>query len=160
MILIRLANGADVPALVGLRRESTFELYPAREDEDFGERFAAWYEQEASRRLTWLAEDKGLAEDEGLAVGMMNFVLFERMPRPGLDPGRWGYLANAYVRPDYRNQGIGGRLLDAILAYADDRGFARVVLSPSQRSVPFYRRVGFGPADELLSRERSGSEAK
>jgi len=86
----------------------------------------------------------------------MNFVLFERMPRPGPDPGRWGYLANAYVRPDYRNQGIGGRLLDAILAYADDRGFARVVLSPSQRSVPFYRRAGFGPADELLSRERPG----
>jgi GNAT superfamily N-acetyltransferase len=154
VIVIRLASGADLPALADLRRESTFELHPAREDDGFGERFAAWYEQEASRRLTWLAEDKGLA------VGMMNVVLFERMPRPGPDPGRWGYLANAYVRPDYRNQGIGGRLLDAILAYADDRGFARVVLSPSQRSIPFYRRAGFGPADSLLSRERSGSLPK
>jgi GNAT superfamily N-acetyltransferase len=156
VILIRLASEADVPALADLRRESAFERYPECEDEGFGERFAAWYEQEACRRLTWLAEDKGLAGDQGHAVGMMNFVLFERMPRPGPDPGRWGYLANAYVRPDYRNQGIGGRLLDAILAYADDRGFARVVLSPSQRSVPFYRRAGFGPADELLSRERPG----
>ncbi len=143
-----------MPALAGLRRESTFERYPDGEDEGFGERFAAWYGQEASRRLTWLAED------EGLAVGMMNFVLFERMPRPGPDPGRWGYLANAYVRPDYRNQGIGGRLLDAILAYADDRGFARVVLSPSQRSIPFYRRAGFSPADSLLSRERSPRSPK
>jgi GNAT superfamily N-acetyltransferase len=150
VIVIRLATGADLAALADLRRESTFELHPAREDESFGERFAAWYEQEASRRLTWLAED------EGHPVGMMNFVLFERMPRPGPDPGRWGYLANAYVRPDYRNQGVGGRLLDEILAYADDRGFARVVLSPSQRSIPFYRRAGFGPADALLARERSG----
>jgi GNAT superfamily N-acetyltransferase len=105
---------------------------------------------EASRRLTWLAQD------EGRAVGMMNLVVFERMPRPGPDPGRWGYLANAYVRPDYRNQGIGARLVDAILTYADDRGFARVVLSPSQRAIPFYRRAGFGPADALLSRERRG----
>jgi GNAT superfamily N-acetyltransferase len=151
VIVIRLASGADLPALADLRRESTFERYQECGDEGFGERFAAWYEQEASRRLTWLAEDKGLA------VGMMNLVLFERMPRPGPDPGRWGYLANAYVRPDYRNQGIGGRLLGAILAYADDRGFARVVLSPSQRSIPFYRRAGFGPADSLLSREHPGS---
>jgi GNAT superfamily N-acetyltransferase len=127
-----LARGADLPALADLRRESTFERYPECEDNGFGERFAGWCEQEASRRLTWLAEDSGLA------VGMMNLALFERMPRPGPDPGRWGYLANAYVRPDYRNQGIGGRLLDAILAYADDRGFARVVLSPSQPAIdPF-----------------------
>lgn len=150
MILIRVASEADVPALADLRRESTFELQPPREDEGFGERFAAWYEQEASRRLTWLAED------QGHAVGMMNFVLFERMPRPGTDPGRWGYLANAYVRPEYRSQGIGGRLLDAILAYADGRGFVRVLLSPSRRSIPFYRRAGFGSADSLLSRERPG----
>jgi len=28
-----------------------------------------------------------------------------------------------------------------------------MVLSPSQRSIPFYRRAGFGPADALLLRE-------
>jgi len=33
-------------------------------------------------------------------------------------------------------------------------GFARVVLSPSQRSVAFYRRAGFGPAETLLLRSR------
>jgi GNAT superfamily N-acetyltransferase len=87
-------------------------------------------------------------------------LAFERMPRPGPDPGRWGYLANAYVQPDYRSQGIGTRLVDAVLAYADGRGFARVVLSPSPRSIPFYRRAGFGPADSLLSRERSGRSPK
>jgi GNAT superfamily N-acetyltransferase len=119
-----------------------------RRDEDFEERFAAWYERESSRRLTWLAEE------DGAAVGMMNVVLFERMPRPGPDPGRWGYLANAYVRPAYRNQGVGTRLIEAILCHADAAGFARVVLSPSQRSIPFYRRAGFGPADALLSREQ------
>ena len=148
MIVIRLAGEADVPALADLRRESTFELHPTSQDEGFGERFASWYKQEASRRLTWLAQD------EGRAVGMMNLVVFERMPRLGPDPGRWGYLANAYVTPGYRNQGIGGRLVNAILAYADDRGLARVVLSPSQRAIPFYRRAGFGPADALLLRER------
>jgi GNAT superfamily N-acetyltransferase len=147
MIVIRRAWTADVPALAELRRVSAYERCPEREDEDYEERFASWCERESSRRLTWLAED------DGVAVGMMNVVVFERMPRPGPDPGRWGYLANAYVRPAYRNQGVGTRLIEAILAYADVAGFARVVLSPSQRAIPFYRRAGFGAADALLSRE-------
>lgn len=145
-VMIRLACDADVAALADLRRVSAFERFPEREDEGYGERFASWYEQEASRRLNWLAET------DGTAVGMMNLVLFERMPRPGPGPGRWGYLANAYVRPEYRNRGIGARLVEAVLGYADGHGFARVVLSPSQRSIPLYRRAGFGPADALLSR--------
>ena len=143
--MIRLACDADVAALADLRRVSAFERFPEREDEGYGERFASWYEQEASRRLNWLAET------DGTAVGMMNLVLFERMPRPGPGPGRWGYLANAYVRPEYRNRGIGARLVEAVLGYADGHGFARVVLSPSQRSIPLYRRAGFGPADALPS---------
>ena len=89
-----------------------------------------------------------------------------RVPTSELHPGHadedfgdrfaaWGYLANAYVRPAYRNQGIGTRLAEAVLSYADAHGFARIVLSPSQRSIPFYRRAGFGPADALLLREHS-----
>ena len=38
----------------------------------------------------------------------------------------------------YRNEGIGGQLLRALLGYADEEGFVRVLLSPSERSVPFY----------------------
>jgi len=146
-VMIRLASDTDVAALADLRRVSAFERFLEREDEGYEERFASWYEQEAPRRLNWLAET------DGRVVGMTNLVLFERMPRPGPDPGRWGYLANAYVRPECRNRGIGTRLVEAVLGYADGHGFARVVLSPSQRAIPLYRRAGFGPADALLSRE-------
>jgi hypothetical protein len=69
VIAIRLAARADVPALAELRRVSTSELHPGHDDEDFGGRFAAWYEREWPRRLTWLAED------EGAAVGMMNVMV-------------------------------------------------------------------------------------
>jgi GNAT superfamily N-acetyltransferase len=102
--------------------------------------------REAPRRITWLAEA------DGRAVGMMNLTVFERMPRPGRPPSRWGYLGNAFVLAAYRNQGVGRKLIDALLHYADDNGLARVVLSPSGRSIPFYERAGFGPADALLLR--------
>jgi GNAT superfamily N-acetyltransferase len=56
------------------------------------------------------------------------------------------------VLAGYRDRGIGGRLLDALLRYADDNNFARVVLNPTERAVPLYERAGFGPAHALLVR--------
>jgi GNAT superfamily N-acetyltransferase len=143
--VIRTAVPADLPALAALRRAWVEERDGEVADENFETLFAQWYERESGRRVTWLAEDRG-------PIGMMNLAIFERMPRPGQEPGRWGYLGNAFVLAAHRNHGVGSRLLAAVLSYADEHGFARVVLSPSERSVPFYRRAGFGPADTLLLR--------
>jgi GNAT superfamily N-acetyltransferase len=144
--VIRMAVPSDVPALAALRRAAAAERDGGLPDDGFGARFAAWYERQSGSRVTWLAE---LA---GVPVGLMSLAVFERMPRPGRDSGRWGYLGNAFVLPAHRDQGVGSRLLAAVLGYADEHGFARVVLSPSERSVPFYQRAGFGPADALLLR--------
>jgi GNAT superfamily N-acetyltransferase len=72
------------------------------------------------------------------------------MPAPGRDGGGWGYVGQAFVRAEHRDAGVGRLLLDAALAEARALGFDRVVLNPSARSVPFYRRAGFVPADGLL----------
>jgi GNAT superfamily N-acetyltransferase len=60
------------------------------------------------------------------------------------------------VLAGYRDRGVGRLLLDALLDHARREGYARVVLSPSPRSVPFYERAGFGPADMLLAMEPHG----
>ena len=142
--VVRPARAADLAAIARLRREQAAEQQGEHGDAGFEDRFTAWSGRESARRITWLAE-----VDERL-VGMMNLAIFERMPRPGRETGRWGYLGNAYVLAAYRNQGIGRQLLGAVLSHAAGNGFARVVLSPSERSVPFYQRAGFGPADTLL----------
>ena len=67
-------------------------------------------------------------------------------------PGRWGYIANVYVDPTYRDTGTGRRLLDQALEHADRERFDRLVLSPTERSMPFYTRAGFEPASQLLLR--------
>jgi GNAT superfamily N-acetyltransferase len=144
--LIRRADNADVAAIIQLRREWTSEQDGDQPDEDFDERLAAWFARESARRITWLAEAAGRP------VGMMNLSLFERMPRPGRAPSHWGYIGNAFILAAYRNQGIGTRLLNAVLSYADENDFVRVVLSPSARAIPLYERAGFGPADMLMLR--------
>ncbi len=81
---------------------------------------------------------------------MLNLTEFRRMPQPGQPRRRWGYIANVFVLAGHRDGGIGGQLLDAAVREATARGYARIVLSPSPRSLPFYQRVGFVPADSLL----------
>jgi GNAT superfamily N-acetyltransferase len=149
-IVIRRAGDADLAAIAALRSEWTLEWDGAADDPGFAQRFAEWFERESERRITWLAET------DGRAVGMMNLAVFDRMPRPGQAPSSWGYLANAFVLSAYRDRGIGGKLLDALLGYADAHHFARVVLSPSQRAIPFYERAGFEPANSLLLRTLPG----
>ena len=144
--VIRRAGAADLAAISQLRREWTRELDGDQPDADFNQRLADWFARESARRITWLAEAAGSP------VGMMNLAIFERMPRPGHAPSRWGYLGNAFIVAAYRNQGNGTRLLSAVLGYADENNLARVVLSPSERSIPLYERAGFGPADALMLR--------
>jgi len=139
---LRRATAADVAAL---RRAWVEENGGLIVDIGTFERdFAQWYAAEAGRRLTWVAA----AGDE--AVGMLNLVEFHRMPRPGRLHSTWGYISNVFVLAGHRNRGIGRQLLEAAIGAARERGYARLVLSPSDRARPLYARVGFGPADTLM----------
>ena len=144
--VIRRAEHADLAAIVQLRREWTREEHGDIADPGFEENLAAWFAREWSRRIIWLAEVAGHP------AGMMNLAIYERMPRPGRALSRWGYLGNVFVPAEYRNRGIGSRLVSAALNYADQNGFVRVVLSPAERSIPLYERAGFGSADALMLR--------
>ncbi|GAA5169572.1 hypothetical protein GCM10023321_65410 [Pseudonocardia eucalypti] len=116
-------------------------------EEGFADRFAEWFAGQRGSRVAFVAEPDSGA---GL-IGMMHLAVFERMPRPGQPDTRWGYLSNAFVLPGHRDHGVGRALLDAVLAHARERGCVRVVLSPSDRAVPFYARAGFGPATMLMA---------
>jgi GNAT superfamily N-acetyltransferase len=147
-----LATDEDAPVIAALRHRWAEEQAGGPIDDDgFEAAFGAWYDRERGQRLTWLAYDG----DE--AVGMLNMLVFTRMPKPGDDrtgrPRQWGYVANAYVAEPHRDAGLGSLLMEACLAAARERGFARLVLSPSDRSVPFYARHGFEPATSLMVRQ-------
>ena len=85
---------------------------------------------------------------------MATLYEFRRMPRPGRMDSRWGYLGNMFVRADRRNRRVGSALLNALIEAAEQREYVRIVLAPTVRSVPFYRRAGFvdagGADDERL----------
>ena len=151
-VTIRTAGPDDASRIARMRAAWTEEYAgEAIDDDGFLERFESWYSREADQRVTWLAEQ------DGAPVGMLNMLVFTRMPRPRrpdeMRPSQWGYIANVFVEGAVRNAGVGRQLLDQATAYAEEHGFARIVLSPTERSVPFYSRAGFVPATSLLVKE-------
>ncbi len=144
--------------MLRLRAAWTYE-YTGREpsttpDEAYVTAFRRWWAAERDRRVTWLVEP------EGVPVGMLNLAEFTRMPSPGREPSRWGYIANVFVLAEHRGRGLGRELLDAAVAHADAQRYARLVLSPSPRSVPLYARAGFVPATSLMVRTAAAASAR
>jgi GNAT superfamily N-acetyltransferase len=148
-VQIRQASVEDLGALAALRRAWVEEQAGGPvADAGYEPAFAEWFAREHEQRVTWLATA------EGEPVGMLNMLVFSRMPRPGRPVSHWGYLANFFVLAAHRGTGLGARLLSTCVEHADTHDFVRIVLSPSERSRSLYLRAGFGAADSLLVRER------
>jgi ribosomal protein S18 acetylase RimI-like enzyme len=66
-----------------------------------------------------------------------------------LEHGGWsGWLEELYVLPEWRSQGVGTQLLDAIMTIADDRGWAALDLEVDddhQRVISLYASRDFQP---------------
>jgi GNAT superfamily N-acetyltransferase len=144
-VVVRAADAGDIGAIAALR---SLWHGGGAEDPDLETRMGAWLTVEGDRRTTWLATLGGSP------VGMASVFEYRRMPRPGHPDARWGYVGNMFVREDFRNRGIGSKLLTTIVTTADERGYARLVLAPSAQALPFFRRAGFVVPDDTAGDDR------
>ena len=148
MAHIRRAAAADGPALARLRWDFRAEEGETPRD-DFREFLSRYLEH------YWHGLDTGtwahwLVEEDGAILTHMAVQMHEGVPRPAAAHDRWGWLTDCYTIPGQRDKGHGTRLLGAIREWAAGEGFELLLVSPSDRSVPFYSRAGFGPAGAWL----------
>lgn len=54
-----------------------------------------------------------------------------------------GHIGRMAVREAARGKGVGGRILEALIAEAQRRGDRAVILNAQTHAEPFYRRFGF-----------------
>ncbi|MEU7497653.1 GNAT family N-acetyltransferase [Streptomyces griseofuscus] len=144
---VRPALPSDAPALAELRWAFKREGHEAPPDTA---RPLAEAERWIRERLgggRWLA---WVAEAGGEIRGHVFLALVERVPEPFADNNSLGYVTNFFVEPPYRNQGAGTALLDALTSYARGAKLETLIVWPSERSDPLYRRSGFQPSAELL----------
>ena len=137
--ILRPAAPADVPAIVGLIHElAAFEhlAHLARATPDtllphlFGPRpvVEAWVAQVPAGDA---------AEVVGFALFFTNFSTF--LSQPGI------HLEDLYVKPAYRNLGIGRALLTRVAQITVERGQGRfdwTVLDWNESAIGFYEKLG------------------
>jgi GNAT superfamily N-acetyltransferase len=83
-----------------------------------------------------------LAIEEGAPVG----VAYVSFAQPLEHEGTVAWLEELYVRPASRERGVGARLLEAVRAHADVRGYVAVELETKrghERAAHLYLRAGF-----------------
>ena len=92
-----------------------------------------------------------VGEVDGRVVATAYMQAIGKVPRPWPNPS-WGYVTTVFTRPEFRDKGVGGAVLRALIDHAREEGMEGLLLWPSERSVPFYERLGFR-RDETLELE-------
>jgi GNAT superfamily N-acetyltransferase len=137
---VRRAGPGDVLELAALRWEWRVDEGGERglDRPEFEGQFAEWVEGHRDSHLAWLAVD-----DAGDAVGMAWLAIVDRVPGPGVGLRRAGIVQSVFVRQLRRDHGVGGLLLDHVIACAREMHLDYLTVHPSERSFPLYRRAGF-----------------
>ena len=107
----------------------------------------AWL-RDAARR-TWLAED-----ERGRPLGVLHGTRVQRLPSAHRPADAWFHVSLLFVTEDARGYGIGQRLLEALLAWAEADHVSRVQLNAVPEARTLYERMGFGPPSERLMERR------
>jgi GNAT superfamily N-acetyltransferase len=144
-MVIRPAQPGDVARLVELLAAGTLRGGEDPSDLD-----------SYRRALEEIAAQPGceilVADDGGTVIGLCQLITFRHLQERG---GRCAEIESVHVDELRRGQGIGGTLIDAAVARAEDLGCYRVQLTSNKSRVDahrFYERHGFVASHEGFKR--------
>ena len=144
---IRKAEQRDIPIIVDFRMKmfhsflgDTFDL--AKTGEFERRHLAEWLE--TGQFAAWVAED-----DTGQVIAGAAASFYVLPPKPWNLNGRHTFISSMYTEPEYRKKGIGGRLLQAALDFAQEQGVETVTLHASKAAHSLYASFGFKDTNEM-----------
>ncbi len=148
-MIIREATREDAPALAVMRWDFTAEddfIHPDATHEGYEQSFAEFLDMALTSRrwAIWVVED------DGRLVSHIFMQVIEKVPRPGRQERRFGWVTNVYTLPEYRNQGVGSQLMKHVEAWSKAQNLELMLVWPTERSVPYYRRAGFEYTIQVL----------
>ncbi len=141
-----LRNSTDVAQLARL----IFQWRSVERDEvgltfdDYLSRFESW----VAGHLT--THEAFVIEDGGAFIGMAWLALVDRVAGPVHFVRRCAYVQSVFVDADRRNQELGRSMLEALIERSRELGLDYIAVHPSERSFPFYERLGFSATARVL----------
>jgi GNAT superfamily N-acetyltransferase len=145
--IIREATAPDIPEILRQRRR----MY-----EDMGYTDSASLDSMASLSSVYLKTAMAdgsfrawLAADANRVVAGGAVVSSPWPAHPYDLECRRATILNVYTDPEYRRRGIARKLMQAIIAWCQRQGFARITLHASDDGRHLYESLGFEPSNEM-----------
>src|SRR5262245_24730111 len=149
-IIIRPAGTEDAPALARLRYEFRAGQDPATENESqFLARCGAWMAARLAPGSHWRC---WVVEEAGSFVGVIWLQFIEKIPNPGAEAEKHGYISNFYLQPSPRAARLRSMRIDTCLRFCEKEAVDALILWPTPRSRRLYERYGFAVREDLLER--------
>lgn len=149
---IRTAAPADAAELARMRYDLRTGLAAAIEGEEaFLARCTAWMALRLLPDTGWRCL---VVEEDDRLLGAVWLEVIEKLPSPGAEAERHGYITGFYVRSRARGRGLGSQLLAECIWEAESIGVDKLILWPTPESRSLYQRHGFAVREDLFERRR------
>ena len=146
-ITIREGTISDIPEIARQRRRMCEDMnYSDAGALSAMEMFTADYLKKAIPEgcfRSWLACDNGRVVAGGA-------VVIVPWPAHAYDlECRRATILNVYTEPDYRRRGIARQIMETMITWCRQEGFARLSLHASEHGRPLYASLGFVDSNEM-----------
>ncbi|WP_026672704.1 GNAT family N-acetyltransferase [Alkalihalobacterium bogoriense] len=141
-MMIRLAKKEDIPQLIKMRWDFTIEHDESKKIASFleFETECRQFLEEALQGNQWFI---WVAEEQNKILSHIYIELIRKVPRPGRITFPFAYMTNVYTLKEYRNKGIGGKLLSTINDWSKQSNYEFIMVWPSDDSISFYKKHGY-----------------
>ncbi|MGL5434714.1 MAG: GNAT family N-acetyltransferase [Lachnospiraceae bacterium] len=145
-LIFKKAVPEDIDILTETRMEVLRTVYHIGPDQDLSEVEKNSYDYykdsfQTGGHIAYLVMDQWDGREQFAAVGGVSF--FQVMPTCANPDGRKAYIMNMYTRPEYRRQGIAGKVLELLIEEAVQRDITFITLDASDMGRPVYEKHGF-----------------
>ena len=107
-----------------------------------------------SRFTEFLREHKEyeifIAEENNVVISAMFVYRIPKIPKPNGHAESIAYLTNVFTLKEYRNKGIGTKLLKYIKKYLTEQKCELILVFPSEKSISWYERNDFTNINEVF----------
>ncbi len=142
---IRRMRAGDIPAVMNCHLDFLEEV-----GEQEGDLLAGKMAVYLAEHLEDESTITYLAVEEDRLIAKATLCLYQVLPKRHNPSGRIGYVFGLYTRPEYRDRGLGARLMEKLLEEAKAAGAGEVYLSAQRKAVPLYTRLGFSMVEREM----------
>ena len=146
---IRLAESIDIEQLIKMRWDNTIEFDESKREESY-EEFARECQSFLESALTSNQWFIWLAVEQEKVVSHIYIELIQKVPRPGRITHPFAYMTNVYSIPEYRNKGIGSKVLQVVNNWIKEKEYEFVIVWPSDEATHFYKKNGYHPCTDPM----------